>query len=170
MTTNGAPLNILIIDDDEAILYTLQLRLESLGYTVWTADTAASGISTFRRVRPDVVLLDIRLPDGDGLEILRTLRVESPDTIVLVITAQGLLNQYMKAMSLDAQEFLHKPISAKLLDKIIRTAVENKGSSGNPGTIPAGSGKAELGPGTAPWSLKSQRSSLRVPSFPLPPW
>lgn len=168
MTTNVAPLNILIIDDDEAILYTLQLRLESLGYTVWTADTAASGISTFRRVHPDVVLLDIRLPDGDGLEILRTFRVESPDTIVLVITAQGLLNQYMKAMSLDAQEFLHKPISAKLLDKIIRTAVENK--SANPGTVPAGSGKAELGPGTAPWALRSQRSSLRVPSFPSPPW
>lgn len=168
MTANGAPLNILVIDDDEAILYTLQLRLESLGYTVWTADTAASGISTFRRVRPDVVLLDIRLPDGDGLELLRTFRVESPDTVVLVITAQGLLNQYMKAMSLDAQEFLHKPISAKLLDKIIRTAIENRSASAGPST--AAAGKVELGPGTAPWSLKSQRSSLRVPTFPSPPW
>ena len=112
-----------------------QLRLESLGYKVWTADTAASGIRrSGGSARRGPFSTSACRTGGTVSRFSGRSGSNLPDTIVLVITAQGLLNQYMKAMSLDAQEFLHKPISAKLLDKIIRTAMENR--SANPGTVP----------------------------------
>ena len=70
--------NILLIDDEPSILKTLKIFLTGKGHTVYTAQTGNEGLSLYEQHQPDLVILDIRLPDRDGLDILRQIQDENP--------------------------------------------------------------------------------------------
>src|SRR2546427_12808827 len=78
---------VLIIDDDSTAREVLGARLESLGHAVFLEADGTAGLQACRLRRPDVVLLDLRLPDCDGLEILAQLKEECPETEVIILTA-----------------------------------------------------------------------------------
>ena len=99
---------LLLVDDDAAVLRAIGDYFERLGYEVWRDGTGEESIETFHRVRPDVVLLDLHLPDASGLVVLERLRREGGSVILL--TGQGDIETAVKAMQLGAENFLTKPV------------------------------------------------------------
>lgn len=99
---------ILIIDDEPDITATLGRFFERSRHEVLVAHTAEEGIATFRRARPDLVLLDLHLPDMSGLDVLSAL--QSMEAVVIMITGQGDIEVAVEAMRAGAENFLPKPV------------------------------------------------------------
>jgi len=104
---------ILIVDDEKNIRATLARALELEGYASSAAGTGREGLMLARRGTPDLVLLDVRLPDIDGLDVLARLREEEPALPVVMISGHGTIETAVQAIRLGAQDFLEKPLSAE---------------------------------------------------------
>ena len=115
---------ILVIDDDVSISETLELYLTEEGYDVVTANTGTDGLNQFVKNTPDVVILDIRLPDIDGFTVLEDLREENENVKVIMITAHHDMDSTIKAMKGGAFDYIHKPINVDELDIAIQKAVK----------------------------------------------
>ena len=109
--------SILIIDDDETIRYFLPRDLEAEGFQVTTAETGQGGLRALERETVDLVLLDIRLPDLTGIEVLKKIREQWPDQIVVMLTGEPDHETAVSAMRLGARDYLTKgkPIREELL-------------------------------------------------------
>lgn len=122
MTKNS----VLLVDDDEPFVRSLSFTLEAADYDV---SVALSGLEALEKIQPgsvDVVILDMLMPDLDGLEILRRTREVSPLTEVVVLTGHGSVSAGLEAMRLGAFDYLLKPCEPDdLLDRI-RRALEKK--------------------------------------------
>ena len=116
---------ILVIDDDRSICETLELYLTEEGYEVVTAATGTEGLNKFVEISPDVVILDIRLPDVDGFTILEDLREEDENVKVIMITAYHDMESTINAMKSGAFDYIHKPVNVDELDMAIRKAVKS---------------------------------------------
>jgi len=114
---------ILVIDDDKSICESLELYLTEEGYKVHTASTGTEGLNTFVNIMPDVVILDIRLPDIDGFTVLEDLREEDEKVKVIMITAHHDMETTINAMKGGAFDYIHKPINVDELDIAIRKAL-----------------------------------------------
>jgi len=101
---------VLIVDDEAAICWALRSMAEGAGHEALVAATARRGLELFRESRPDAVFLDVRLPDGDGVETLAVMRRERPDAQVVVITGHGGLETAVRAMQAGAADYLVKPL------------------------------------------------------------
>src|SRR6476620_10260678 len=99
---------ILIIDDEVDITTTLQRFFERARHDVVSAHTSEEGLAAFRRVRPDLVLLDLHLPDGSGMDILAQIKDEN--AAVIMITGHGDIELAVTAMQHGAENFLTKPV------------------------------------------------------------
>jgi two-component system, NtrC family, response regulator AtoC len=115
---------ILIIDDDSSICETLRLYLSEEGYKVNTALTGTAGLNRFIESSPDLVILDIRLPDVDGFTILEDIREEDENAKVIMITAFHDMDTTIKAMKAGAFDYIHKPINIDELDLSIQRALK----------------------------------------------
>jgi len=115
---------ILVIDDDVSISETLELYLTEEGYNVVTAHTGTEGLNQFVKHSPDLVILDIRLPDIDGFTVLEDLREENENVKVIMITAHHDMDSTIKAMKEGAFDYIHKPINVDELDIAIKKAVK----------------------------------------------
>src|SRR5229473_462854 len=102
------PDSVLLIDDDVDVLRAVGDYFDKIGYEVRRATTAEEGFEAFGRLRPDVVILDLHLPDLDGLEVLERLRSQGGSVILL--TGQGDIETAVRAMQLGAEHFLTKPV------------------------------------------------------------
>ena len=102
------PDSVLLIDDDADVLRAVGEYFDKIGYEVSRATTAEEGFEAFARLRPDVVILDLHLPDLDGLEVLERLRTQGGSVILL--TGQGDIETAVRAMQLGAEHFLTKPV------------------------------------------------------------
>lgn len=116
---------ILVIDDDRSICETLELYLTEEGYEVVTAATGTEGLNKFVETSPDVVILDIRLPDVDGFTILEDLREDDENVKVIMITAYHDMESTINAMKSGAFDYIHKPVNVDELDMAIRKAVKS---------------------------------------------
>jgi two-component system response regulator AtoC len=116
---------ILVIDDDRSICETLELYLTEEGYEVVTAATGTEGLNRFVETSPDVVILDIRLPDVDGFTVLEDLREEDENVKVIMITAYHDMESTINAMKSGAFDYIHKPVNVDELDMAIRKAVKS---------------------------------------------
>ena len=101
----------LIIDDDPNILTTLEMYLEDKGLEVVTASSAETGIQSFRRETPDLVFLDMKLPDRNGLEALKDIITSGIKTQVLMITAYATIETAVRAVKMGAFDYIPKPFS-----------------------------------------------------------
>ena len=116
--------SILLIDDDADVLRAVGDYFDKIGFEVGRADAAEAGFEAFDRMRPDVVILDLHLPDVGGLEVLERLR--SLGGSVILLTGQGDIETAVRAMQLGAEHFLTKPVdlghlaaaTARVCDKI----------------------------------------------------
>ncbi len=115
---------ILVIDDDVSISETLELYLTEEGYDVVTANTGTEGLNQFVKNSPDVVILDIRLPDIDGFTVLEDLREENENVKVIMITAHHDMDSTIKAMKGGAFDYIHKPVNVDELDMAIQKALK----------------------------------------------
>ncbi len=111
---NVNPVRILVVDDEPTIVKTLRAYLEAEGYAVFTAADGPSGLRAARSVKPDVVVLDIMLPEVDGLEVLRQLRQES-NVYVLMLTARTEEVDKIVGLSVGADDYVTKPFSPREL-------------------------------------------------------
>lgn len=104
---------ILIIEDDTYVRTSLQVRLEKEDFEVFTAENGAKGISVAEHENPNLILLDLVMPDLDGLDVLDYLRssVVTWDTPVVVLTARGDSESLKRSKQLGASRFLRKPSS-----------------------------------------------------------
>jgi DNA-binding NtrC family response regulator len=115
---------ILVVDDHELIRKTLKKALTDEGYQVSLAQNGAECLKTIESKEIDLVLLDMRLPDMNGIEILQNIKEKTPDIVVIVMTAYGDLESSQKAMTLGAFDFIHKPVKARAITSIIKMAME----------------------------------------------
>lgn len=100
---------LLLVEDTPSLQLVYETVLRSAGHNVTSASDAASGLATFRHMLPPVVLLDLMLPDRDGLDLMRDFLAIKPDAHVIVITANGSIDRAVAAMRAGAHEFLVKP-------------------------------------------------------------
>nr|HPJ96992.1 response regulator [Syntrophales bacterium] len=119
-------IKILVIDDDLSICETLEMYLTEEGYTVYTANTGTDGLNKFVETNPDVVILDIRLPDISGFMILEDLREENENVKVIMITAHHDMESTINAMKGGAFDYIHKPIHIDELDMAIKKALKTQ--------------------------------------------
>jgi two-component system response regulator AtoC len=101
--------SILILDDEELTLRTMNRALTEEGYDVLTATSGEDALRVFNEEHPDVVLADIVLPGIDGVEVLRTIKEHEPKTIVIMMSAYGMVERAVEAMKLGAFDYLVKP-------------------------------------------------------------
>ena len=115
---------ILIVDDEQSICTTLRRFFRGQGFDTICAYNGLSTLEICDSRAIDVVLLDLRLPDMDGLEILRRIKADSPSTSVIVITAHGDVKTAVKAIQMRADNFLLKPIDLNVLGAIVDKSIE----------------------------------------------
>jgi DNA-binding NtrC family response regulator len=120
---SSSPGSVLIIDDEAAIRESLETLLEMEGYDVQSAATADEGLTRIGSRPYDLVLLDLALPDRNGIDLLAELHVHDPNLAVIMITAYGTVENAVKAMQAGATNFVQKPWDNEKLLADIRTAV-----------------------------------------------
>ena len=118
-------IKILIIDDERPIRETLEMFLREKGYEVATSEDGKQGLEAVQRERPEIVILDIRLPGMDGLEVLRRIKEKGEETQVIMITAYHDKETTKQAMKLGAYEYIHKPLDADEFENAIEKVVHN---------------------------------------------
>ena len=107
--------HLLLVEDTSSLSLVYKAVLTRAGHDVACAFTLSEARAACERARPQLVLLDLQLPDGDGLELLETLRRDAPDCRVIVITANGSINRAVQAMRAGAFDFLVKPFEPVVL-------------------------------------------------------
>lgn len=117
---------ILIIDDERPILLTLEALLGRHGFETETAATAAAGLKALKNKSASLVLLDLQLPDVQGLEILDTIKTEWPETPVIVLTAHDTLNNAIESIKRGAYHFVSKPYAPEELLSLVEKALEKQ--------------------------------------------
>lgn len=117
---------VLIIDDEPGVLDSIADVFRDEGYETATASTAGDGLDLFETSQPDVVFLDIWLPDRDGLEVLGTLLELDSTACVVMMSGHGTVSTAVKAIKMGAYEYLEKPISYKLLMETLVGALDQK--------------------------------------------
>ena len=122
----GARVKILIIDDERDMCWILRKVFEDVGYKVVTAHKGREGIEKARKDSADLAILDLKLPDMNGLEVLPTLKKINPKMPVLVITAFGTPEMKEAALDLGAHSFIDKPFRVEKILKITREALSRK--------------------------------------------
>jgi len=128
---------ILAIEDDLNICNFVKTILETNGYQVFMARNGSSGKLMFHSHCPDLILLDLGLPDIDGVEFIQSVR-ETADTPIVVLSARSSENDKVEALDMGANDYVTKPFGAAELLARIRTALRNNRHSSDEGELPGG--------------------------------
>jgi two-component system KDP operon response regulator KdpE len=138
MTGETLP-TVLVVEDEAQMRTFVSIALQSHGYRMLEAASAAEGIRLARELRPDLVLLDLGLPDADGSEVIRRVR-EWSRTPILIISARGQEESKVKALDEGADDYLTKPFGAAELMARIRVALRNAAHAkgAEPGVVQLG--------------------------------
>jgi DNA-binding NtrC family response regulator len=117
---------ILVVDDDAAVRFPIRRFLLGRGYEVEEADGVAAGVEAFKARRCDAAVLDFSLGDGDGLELLRSLRTLDPTLPIVLLTAHGSIDLAVQAIKEGAEQFFTKPVELPALEVVLGRALENQ--------------------------------------------
>ena len=124
------PIKILVVDDEQVICSGCRMILSDLGHTVDTCKTCKEGLDAIRKTEYHLVLLDMKLPDSDGMEILKTVRVEKPEMYIIVMTGYATIRSVVSAMRLGAFDYLPKPFTDEELIACVERALKNGAGPG----------------------------------------
>jgi two-component system response regulator AtoC len=122
--------SILIVDDDEPFRHVLKTELERLGFRVEAAASGGEGLRALIAAAPDVVLLDLRLPDRDGVAVLREMRSLHPSSEVILLTGHGSIETAIESIRIGAFDYVAKPCPLDELEIRIRRALERRALQG----------------------------------------
>ena len=127
--------HLLIVDDEENLRSMLAAALRHHGFEVTTADNGREALETIPRVRPDLVLLDVMMPDIDGFEVCRRLRAGDDRTPVLFLTARDATEDKVRGLTLGGDDYLQKPFSFDELVARAQAVLRRTSDSGAPSTV-----------------------------------
>ncbi len=116
---------LLVIDDEPVVRRSISRVFAANGFRVIEAETIAQALECFRHSPPDAVLLDYMLPDGDGLDLLRSLRAIDSGTPIIILTGHGSIDLAVQAMRDGADDFATKPVELSALLMIVQRSIEN---------------------------------------------
>ena len=116
--------DILLVEDKDSLRRVLRLTLENAGYSVAEADDARAALNEIADSRHRLVLTDLRMPNGSGLDVLRAARAADADVPVIVMTAFGSIDEAVQAMKDGAHDFLQKPVDSNHLLLLVERALE----------------------------------------------
>ena len=125
----GPSARILIVDDDPYFLRVLSRILTGENFQVKTAEGAVEAAQILQENCFDLVISDLRLPDGDGLSILQEIRKAGSEIPVVILTAYGEVDSYLEAMNAGATEYLNKPVKSEELLAVVRSCLRPRASA-----------------------------------------
>ncbi len=125
-TTDHAPPHILVMEDEETVARGLEMVLEEEGYDVDLAFTGAGALETFENSDFDLVVADLRLPDSDGLEIIKIVKERRPETEIVVITGYSSVSSVVDAMKIGVADYLPKPFTESEIKVAIGNALNKE--------------------------------------------
>jgi len=120
---------ILIVDDDPYFLRVLSRILSGENFQVKTAEGAAQAAQVLKENSFDIVISDLRLPDGDGLSVLQQVRKAGLEVPVVILTAYGEVDSYLEAMNAGVTEYLNKPVKSEELIAVVRNCLQARAAS-----------------------------------------
>ncbi|MBI0315395.1 response regulator transcription factor [Streptomyces javensis] len=126
---DGSPVRVLVVDDESALADLLSMALRYEGWEVRTAGDGAEAIRVTRELRPDAVVLDIMLPDMDGLAVLGRLRREQPDVPVLFLTARDAVEDRIAGLTAGGDDYVTKPFSLEEVVARLRGLLRRSGAA-----------------------------------------
>ena len=130
---DGTPIRVLVVDDEPSLAELLASVLRYEGWEIRTAGDGAEAVRTAREFRPDAVVLDIMLPDFDGLEVLRRVRAELPHVCVLFLTAKDAVEDRVAGITAGGDDYVTKPFSLDEVLERIRAVLRRTGrAAANP--------------------------------------
>jgi PAS domain S-box-containing protein len=122
---DGPPPHILVIDDEKAIRDSFSNYLEDCDYRISCAENGKLGLDLFRTTAPDLILVDLRMPVMDGLEVLKHVHTEAPDLPIIVVSGAGQMSDAVKTLHLGAWDYLLKPVAdLSALNHAVHKALE----------------------------------------------
>ncbi|MEN3301308.1 response regulator transcription factor [Pseudonocardia sp.] len=124
---DGSPVRVLVVDDESTLADLLSMALRYEGWDVRTAADGLGAVRTARDFKPDAVVLDIMLPDLDGLEVLRRLRSEAPEVPVLFLTAKDAVEDRVAGLTAGGDDYVTKPFSLEELVARLRGLLRRAG-------------------------------------------
>jgi CheY-like chemotaxis protein len=125
MITHKAHATVLTIDDEPVIRESIAVYLEDSGFKVLQAENGKTGLAIFRGQKPDIVLVDLRMPEIDGLDVLAAVTRECPEIPIIVVSGTGILQDAIESLRLGAWDYLTKPIhDMAILEHAVRKALE----------------------------------------------
>ncbi len=116
--------HILVMEDDVSVARGLEMVLSEEGYDVNLADTGGLALEAFKQKRYDLLVADLRLPDIDGMEVIKKVKAEKPETEVIVITGYGATATAVEAIKLGVHDFLPKPFTEEQIKASIDDALK----------------------------------------------
>lgn len=129
---DGSPIRVLVVDDEPSIT---ELLVMALRYEGWDVATASSGLAAVRSAKetgPDVIVLDMMLPDFDGLEVMRQVRMDQPRVPVIFLTAKDALEDRVAGLTAGGDDYVTKPFSLEELMARLRALLRRSGATEEP--------------------------------------
>ena len=123
-------LSIMVVDDELIVRESLKGWLDKFGYAVATAEDARVALERVEREAFDLLFVDIKMPGMDGIELLKRVKEDQPDIIVVMITAHGSIESAIEAMKAGASDYLMKPFDPEELELLVEKLVQTKKTHG----------------------------------------
>ena len=121
--------SLLIVEDDKSFLQRLARAMESRGFTVTTAESVADGLTQLETISPAFAVVDMRLEDGNGLDVISALKRRRPDARAIILTGYGNIATAVNAVKLGAVDYLSKPVDA---DDVVAALLALEGRRAEP--------------------------------------
>jgi len=125
---DGTPLRVLVVDDEVNIAELISMALRYEGWQVTTAHTGSKAVAAAKEVRPDAIVLDMMLPDFDGMEVLRRVRGTDPDVPVVFLTARDAVEDRVAGLTAGGDDYVTKPFSLEELVARLRGLMRRSGA------------------------------------------
>jgi two-component system OmpR family response regulator len=126
---DGTPIRILAVDDESSLTELLSMAMRYEGWQVSTAASGSEAVRAAREVRPDAIVLDMMLPDFDGLEVMRRVRTEDPDVPVIFLTAKDAVADRINGLTAGGDDYVTKPFSLEEVIARLRALLRRSGAA-----------------------------------------
>ncbi|MEZ5084832.1 MAG: response regulator transcription factor [Tessaracoccus sp.] len=126
---DGTPIRVLTVDDEPSLIELLSMAMRYEGWEVSTAQDGTSAVRVAREVKPDALVLDMMLPDFDGLEVMRRIRTEQPDVPVVFLTAKDGVRDRIQGLTAGGDDYVTKPFSLEEVIARLRGLLRRSGAT-----------------------------------------